>query len=561
MIFNTKNQISMKKIQNLYVDIELLDSKVDDYYLKYGELPILCNYTDKENFQNGLIFRAESEGAFLNNDINPNDGNQYAVIDLEKLEGITLNYGYDKDGEYFAIKNNNGVNSTQIEDEIYVINTTSHQIYFPHGIFADGTMYYRTNAEDEVAVVIPELELDPEPEPEPEPETYTISYNLNDGELRRGETNPTTYDIESEEMVLNNPIRAEYVFAGWTGTDLSNVKETVTIAKGSTGDRTYTANWVPANYAIDSVIDSSINSPLTSPQAYTLTLQESFNAAKENATITVLRDTIEAPTAITAAIINKTVTIDTNGKTLTRENSYIITTGGTLTIRGNGMINNTSDVVAIYGGGGNVAIRDNPTIKTLNNAIYVNNVNSSLDLQGGYLYSTGRTALCIVKCKDAIISNTWIYTPVKDRNAIVIGAENTGNLIIEGNSVIGNATKNELGLGTTADVESVSAISTASAGTITVRGNARVMSGPYGAHGITTHAKTKIMCLENCSIYALNTNVNIGASCVVVADNVNDSTIEFNSMGYFYCAGNYAGILTGRRYNESNQGKLCFSYK
>ena len=28
-----------------------------------------------------------------------------------------------------------------ILDEIYVINIKTHQIYFPHGIFADGMMY------------------------------------------------------------------------------------------------------------------------------------------------------------------------------------------------------------------------------------------------------------------------------------------------------------------------------------------------------------------------------------------------------------------------------------
>ena len=74
--------------------------------------------------------------------VNPNDGDEYIVIDLEKLDGITLHYGYDKDGEYFTLKNNKSVNQNAIEDEIYVINTKTHQIYFPHGIFVDNVMYY-----------------------------------------------------------------------------------------------------------------------------------------------------------------------------------------------------------------------------------------------------------------------------------------------------------------------------------------------------------------------------------------------------------------------------------
>ena len=32
-------------------------------------------------------------------------------------------------------------NDDEIETEIYIINAKTHQIYFPHGIFADDVMY------------------------------------------------------------------------------------------------------------------------------------------------------------------------------------------------------------------------------------------------------------------------------------------------------------------------------------------------------------------------------------------------------------------------------------
>ena len=54
IIFNTKNQLMMREIQDLTTDIELLNSKVDEYYLKYGELPILCDYMNIQNFRNLL---------------------------------------------------------------------------------------------------------------------------------------------------------------------------------------------------------------------------------------------------------------------------------------------------------------------------------------------------------------------------------------------------------------------------------------------------------------------------------------------------------------------------
>ena len=151
LIFNTQDQIQMRKIQSLSIDIENLNAKVDDYYLKYGELPKLCNYTSDEivNFKTKLDFekslqeKAELQDAKLNSVLNTKDGDEYIVIDLEKLDGLTLNYGYDT--EYEHLKDMGGVldgNGDTIEDEIFVINTKTHQIYFPHGIFVDNIMYY-----------------------------------------------------------------------------------------------------------------------------------------------------------------------------------------------------------------------------------------------------------------------------------------------------------------------------------------------------------------------------------------------------------------------------------
>ena len=68
---------------------------------------------------------------------------------------------------------------------------------------------------------------------------YTITYKLDGGAA----TNPTTYTVESDAITLTNPEKAGYTFAGWTGTDLDKATMEVTIAKGSTGDKEYTATW------------------------------------------------------------------------------------------------------------------------------------------------------------------------------------------------------------------------------------------------------------------------------------------------------------------------------
>lgn len=78
------------------------------------------------------------------------------------------------------------------------------------------------------------------------PTPYTISYTLNGGSEI---TNPTSYTIESATITLNNPTRNGYTFAGWTGSNGETPEQSVTIAHGSTGNKTYTANWI-RNYTI-----------------------------------------------------------------------------------------------------------------------------------------------------------------------------------------------------------------------------------------------------------------------------------------------------------------------
>ena len=74
------------------------------------------------------------------------------------------------------------------------------------------------------------------------PIEYTLQYNGADG-ATFATANPTTYTIESDAITLTNPTKDGYTFAGWTGTGLTEATTTVTIAKGSTGNREYTATW------------------------------------------------------------------------------------------------------------------------------------------------------------------------------------------------------------------------------------------------------------------------------------------------------------------------------
>ena len=78
---------------------------------------------------------------------------------------------------------------------------------------------------------------------------FNITYNLDGGTVET--SNPTTYNEETETFTLNNPTKEGYTFKGWSGTGLTGDENlTVTIPQGSTGDRTYTANYTGNTYYI-----------------------------------------------------------------------------------------------------------------------------------------------------------------------------------------------------------------------------------------------------------------------------------------------------------------------
>ena len=74
--------------------------------------------------------------------------------------------------------------------------------------------------------------------------TYNISYDLDDGSLPSGKSNPETYTIESQSISLNNPEKRGYIFAGWSGTGIDGQTTEVTIDHGSKGDRSYKAHYL-----------------------------------------------------------------------------------------------------------------------------------------------------------------------------------------------------------------------------------------------------------------------------------------------------------------------------
>ena len=88
--------------------------------------------------------------------------------------------------------------------------------------------------------------------------TYTITYNLNGGTVSTA--NPTSYNVTTATFTLNNPSKTGHTFTGWTGSNGTTAQTSVSIAKGSTGNKSYTANYSINQYYYDVNPDSGIKS-------------------------------------------------------------------------------------------------------------------------------------------------------------------------------------------------------------------------------------------------------------------------------------------------------------
>lgn len=133
-IYISFDRFEVNNLNKLSNDIELLEDKVSNYYLKYGVLPVL-----RETISNNPI---KYDGT-LNFVPNTSDNENYYIIDLSAMEGISLNYGKE------------GYERPNLSDDVYIINEYSHQIYYVRGIELDGEKYYYKSTKGSISNAIP----------------------------------------------------------------------------------------------------------------------------------------------------------------------------------------------------------------------------------------------------------------------------------------------------------------------------------------------------------------------------------------------------------------------
>ena len=116
LIYNANDNIYIKRLTSMYNDVSNLRDKVASYYKEYGTIPAKVEYTAVSHLKDAGVIGA-------------NDGENFYVLDLDRLDGVTLNFGKD----YEKVKNQEYIDVNQLKD-LYIINEKSHNIFYSEGI-------------------------------------------------------------------------------------------------------------------------------------------------------------------------------------------------------------------------------------------------------------------------------------------------------------------------------------------------------------------------------------------------------------------------------------------
>ncbi len=111
---NSDEFLEASKVTKLNSDIKVLEDRVAAYYIENNGIPQFGSAISKSEVNIPVL--------------SSSDGNTYYVIDLNKLDNPTLNYG-------------KGYKDATSSDK-YIINYDTHNVYYLQGIQNKGETYY-----------------------------------------------------------------------------------------------------------------------------------------------------------------------------------------------------------------------------------------------------------------------------------------------------------------------------------------------------------------------------------------------------------------------------------
>lgn len=131
---NSHSSMELSNLTKLQNDIQILNDRVAAYFVKNDKLPInqkvAVNSSDVMGYYSDDILTKDEVKGIIN-DLSPNDGDTYYVIDIEALENVTLNYG-------------TAYKSISSKDK-YIVNESTHIVYYLEGITYEGQEYHTVN--------------------------------------------------------------------------------------------------------------------------------------------------------------------------------------------------------------------------------------------------------------------------------------------------------------------------------------------------------------------------------------------------------------------------------
>lgn len=127
IIYNVPDYIQTKRLKDLQNDIQVIEERVKSYYAKNEKIPGKLEYKWS---------------------INPSK--TYYIVDLQALDGLTLNYGKEGYNAYNDVRNAvlNGTITTAQQTalnnitDIFIMDGETLDVYYVKGLTLDGFTYY-----------------------------------------------------------------------------------------------------------------------------------------------------------------------------------------------------------------------------------------------------------------------------------------------------------------------------------------------------------------------------------------------------------------------------------
>ena len=245
-----------------------------------------------------------------------------AIPDTMPAEDMTITATWTANTYEVALKTNGGTLGDGVEDVVTVTYDSTYNLPTPErtGYTFDGWYLGDTKIVNGNTVKITQ---DSELIAHWTIGGNTIGYTLNDGSWPQDVEIPTSFNVETNTFNLPTPVRTGYTFTGWTGSNGDTPQTTVTIPKGSTGNREYTANWTINRPTITFDTDGGTEIAAITQDYNTAISNKPGNPTKTGYTFVkwdvAIPDTMPAEDMTITAIwsINQyTITFDTDGGTV-----------------------------------------------------------------------------------------------------------------------------------------------------------------------------------------------------------------------------------------------------